>query len=191
MDAYEIAYLCGGAERVAVLAFATMRQEGRISISPGRHRVSVLVRQADDPIQEAVLEAVPDFGKVLGAALQAVGRSAAVAELPSSLRAAGLASRHGFGGLTREGRKVRKRLREEPGEHPIAVLGAAGIADERLRRIFETPDPPPGRALIPKDGGKPPGVPSSSSGSGGSGIGSAIYWPDGSGWDGGDHHHGQ
>ena len=33
LDAYEIAYLCGGAERVALAALVAMRQDGRITIS--------------------------------------------------------------------------------------------------------------------------------------------------------------
>ena len=40
-DVYEVAYLCGGAERVALAAVAIMQHDGRIKIS-GERRVAVL-----------------------------------------------------------------------------------------------------------------------------------------------------
>ena len=41
LDVYEIAYLCGGPERVALTAVAAMARDGRIKISRSRHRVQV------------------------------------------------------------------------------------------------------------------------------------------------------
>jgi uncharacterized protein (TIGR04222 family) len=39
LDVYEVAYLCGGQERVALAAVVAMQQDGRITISRTRHRV--------------------------------------------------------------------------------------------------------------------------------------------------------
>jgi hypothetical protein len=160
VGAYEIAYLCGGAERVAMVALIQLHGAERIKISTARHRVAVLLREAADPIEAAVLDAVPDVGKVRGRVVEEVARSAAVAELVTELRAGGLIARHrvpGRAGLTRRGRRLRKELQAAvPDGQRVAVLGIPGIEDARLRRIFETPDPPPGRTLVPKDPHKYP-----------------------------------
>lgn len=42
LDAYEIAYLCGGPARVALTAVAAMARDGRIRISRTRHWVQVV-----------------------------------------------------------------------------------------------------------------------------------------------------
>lgn len=68
LDVYETAYLCGGAQRVALTAVVAMQQDGRIKISSRRHRVQVVRRKASRPIENAVLDAVPDSGKVLSPA---------------------------------------------------------------------------------------------------------------------------
>jgi hypothetical protein len=156
LDLYEIAYLCGGPERVAMAALVALHEEGRIQISAGRHRVSVLDRQSDDPIQAATLDAVPDTGKVLGAVVQAITSSSEVLKLIEVLKSKKLAARHRLPGgspLTGQGRRRRQQLTtaEIPAEHRISILGAAGIEDPKLRRTFESPDPPAGRTLIPKD----------------------------------------
>ena len=70
LDVYEIAYLCGGVQRVALAAVAAMQQDGRIKISRTRHRVQVVHRRAGQPVERAVLEAVPGSGKALGPALR-------------------------------------------------------------------------------------------------------------------------
>jgi len=158
LDVYEIAYLCGGAERVALAAVVAMQQDGRIMISRTRHRVHVARRRASQPVERAVLDAVPDAGKVLGQLLHDVAHSAAVQELlVDGLRRAGLAGHYSLTGhrhLSAAGRKARTEL-EDPGvkvprERRVAVLGTSGIADAALRDIFETPDPPPGGKLVPK-----------------------------------------
>jgi uncharacterized protein (TIGR04222 family) len=59
---YEIAYLCGGVERVVMVALVALHRTGRIKISTARPRVTVVDRRSDDPIQRAVLDAVPDRG---------------------------------------------------------------------------------------------------------------------------------
>ena len=157
LDVYEIAYLCGGSERVALAAVAAMAQDGRIRISRTRHRVQVVHRRGGQPAERAVLDAVPDSGTVLGSLLADVARSAAVTELIEGLRGRGLVGRHSLAGhphLSAAGRQVRKEL-ESPGPElrgdlRVAVLGPAGIADAGLRDIVRSPDPPPGGKLVPK-----------------------------------------
>ena len=157
LDLYEIAYLCGGTERVALAAVVSMQQDGRITISRTRHRVHVAHRSASQPVERAVLDAVPDAGKVLGQLLHDVAQSAAVHELIDGLRQHGLVGHHSLTGhphLSAAGRKARTEL-EDPGAkvpraRRVAVLGTSGIADAELRDIFETPDPPPGGKLLPK-----------------------------------------
>jgi uncharacterized protein (TIGR04222 family) len=157
LNVYEIAYLCGGAERVALAAVAAMQQDGRIAISRTRHRVQVARRSASQPVERAVLDAVPDVGKVLGQLLHDVAHSAAVQELIDGLRQDGLVGHHSLAGhphLLAAGRKARKELENSdvtvPRERRVAVLGTSGIADAGLRDIYETPDPPPGGELLPK-----------------------------------------
>jgi hypothetical protein len=153
LDLYETAYVCGGAERVAVVVLVALQQDGRIQISPGRHRVSVLVRHAEDPIAAAALDAIPDAGKVLGAVLQDIAGSAAVTDLIETLKVKALAARHRIPGashLSGRGRRLRRQLMAQtPNEQRVAVLGTAQILDAKLRRVFETPDPPTGSSLMP------------------------------------------
>jgi len=157
LDAYEIAYLCGGPERVALTAVAAMARDGRIRISRTRHRVQVVHRRGSQPVERAVLDAVPDSGKVLGPLLADVAHSPAVAELIEGLRRGGLVGHHSLAGhphLSAAGRRVRKDLEDSStevrGARRVAVLGTAGIADAGLRGIFEAPDPPPGGKLVPR-----------------------------------------
>jgi hypothetical protein len=157
LDVYEIAFLCGGAERVALAAVVVMQQDGRITISRTRHRVQVARRRASQPVEHAVLDAVPNVGKVLGQVLHDVAHSAAVQELIDGLRRDGLVGQHSVAGhphLSAAGRKARAELEDSSGmvprERRVAVLGTSGITDAGLQDIFETPDPPPGGKLLPK-----------------------------------------
>jgi hypothetical protein len=157
LDVYEIAYLCGGPERVALAAVVAMQQDERIAISRTRHRVHVAHRRASQPVEHAVLDAIPDQGKVLGQLLHDVAQSAAVQELIDGLQRDGLVARYFLAGhphLSAAGRKARTELADPgaqmPPERRVAVLGTSGIADAGLRDIFETPDPPPGGKLLPK-----------------------------------------
>lgn len=157
LDAYEVAYLCGGPQRVALAAVATMAQDGRIKISRTRHRVQAVHRRAGRPIEQEVLAAVPAAGTVLGPLLEQVAHSAAMRELVDGLRRGGLIGRHALAGhphLSAAGRAARQELENSgagaSGARRVAVLGPAGIANAGLRDIFETPDPPPGSTLIPR-----------------------------------------
>jgi hypothetical protein len=157
LDVYEAAYLCGGAQRVALAAVVTMQQDGRLKISRTRHRVQVVRRRASQPVERAVLDAVPGSGRVLGSLLRDIAGSAAVEELIGGLRGGGLLGHHTLAGhphLSAAGRKARKELEDSAaqahGERRVAVLGSSGIADAALRDIFESPDPPPGGKLLPE-----------------------------------------
>ena len=136
LDVYEIAYLCGGPERVALAAVVAMQQDGRIRISPTRHRIQVVHRRASRPIETAVLDAVPASGTVLGPALRDIAKSGAVGQLIEELRGCGLIGQHavlghpqlsaagrpgaqGFGGFQRDHAPGRKRRRSTRG-YPAA-----------------------------------------------------------------------
>jgi hypothetical protein len=148
LDLYEVAYLCGGPERVALTALVTMRQDGRIKVSPARHRVQVIHDQASHPVERAVLEAAPWPGLGLGSVLNEVAGSAAVRLTGDELRRRGLLGKHAH--LSRAGRKLRDELHGElPEGLRIAVLGPAGVDDE-LRKALKEPDLPLGRNLVPK-----------------------------------------
>ena len=85
LDVYEIAYLCGGAERVALAAVVAMQQDRRIAISRTRHRVQAARRRASQPVECAVLDAVSGTGNVLGQLLHVkVSRERRVAVLGAS-----------------------------------------------------------------------------------------------------------
>ena len=103
-------------------------------------------RRARQPAEGAVLDAVPNSGKVLGPVLREVARSAAVQDLIEGLRRDGLVGHHSLTGdphLSAAGRQARKELEDSSakasGERRVAVLGTAGIADAGLRDMFETP----------------------------------------------------
>jgi hypothetical protein len=154
LDVYQVACLCGGPRRVAVAAVAAMTRDGRIKISRTRHRVQAVHRRAGQPVEHAVLDAVPASGKVLDPLLEEVAHSAAVQELIEGLRRGGPVGHHSLAGhphLSAAGRVARKELEdssaEAPGERRVAVLGTAGITSAGLRGIFETPDPPGGELV--------------------------------------------
>ena len=161
LDVYQVAYLCGGPQRVALAAVAAMAQDGRIKISRARHRVQVVHRRAGQPVERAVLDGVPAPGKVLGPLLEEVAHSAAVRELIEELRSGGLVGHHSLAGhphLSAAGHAARRELEDSgadvPGERRVAVLGTAGITNAGLRGIFETPDPLPGSELAGRRTGK-------------------------------------
>jgi hypothetical protein len=147
---YQIAYLCGGPERVAVLALVALWEDRQIKISPARHRVEEIRFAPRNPVEEAALEAVPDSrGQLLGSTIQAVAGSAAVQEIGQTLRTEQLLPSSRVSALWQWGRvwarrSLRRRMTADPpadGLLRVAALGTAGIADEKLRQIFETPDP--------------------------------------------------
>ncbi len=148
LELYEAAYLCGGPRRVALTAVVTMRQDGRIKISPARHRIQVIRGEASHPVERAVLDAAPWPGMGLGSVLDEVAGSAAVHSAADGLRRRGLLGRHAH--LTSAGRELRDELRDKvPEGLRVAVLGTNGV-DGELRKVLVAPDPPPGSTLVPK-----------------------------------------
>jgi hypothetical protein len=148
VNLYEVAYLCGGPRRVALTAVVIMCQDGRIKISPARHRIVVTCDEATHPVERAVLDAAPWPGMGLRFVLDEVADSAAVHSAGDELRRCGLLSKHSR--LTAAGRELRGELRGKVTEGlRIAVLGTSGV-DRELRKVLDAPDPPPGSTLIPK-----------------------------------------
>jgi hypothetical protein len=154
---YQIAYLCGGPERVAVVALVALWESRQIKISPARHRVEEIQFAPRNPVEKAALEAIPDStGQLLGSTIQAIADSAAVQKIGQALRAEQMLPDSRVSTLWQWGRiwarrSLRRRMTADPPpDSPlrVAALGTAGIADEKLRQIFETPDPP--RTKIPK-----------------------------------------
>jgi hypothetical protein len=151
LDVYSMAYLCGGPERVAMVVLAGLCADGRIKISSARHRVSVVRPAPRDAVETAVLDAIPNAGMVLGPAVQSIAGSPAVQEIGRTLTDRGLLPRSRLSALWQwgrvmRGRRVRRRLArrdDQDGLGRVAVRGTPGIADDTIRRIFETPDPPP------------------------------------------------
>jgi len=148
LDLYEAAYLCGGPERVALTAVVTMSRDGRIKISPARHRVQVASEQAGHPVERAVLDAAPWPGAGLRLVLDEVAGSAAVRATADQLRARDLLGKHSH--LTAAGRQLRGELEDGvPEGLQVAVLGLDAVDDE-LRKVLKEPDRPPGRTLVPE-----------------------------------------
>lgn len=143
---YEIAYLCGGPQRVSMVALVGLHEAGRIKISSDRHRVSAIRRSPDDEVQTAALDVVPKVGRVLGLTMLMVAASPAVDRVGERLRTKRLIPSSGLSATWQWGRKktardIRRRLANAPSADPlegVAVMGAAGIADEELRQVFET-----------------------------------------------------
>jgi hypothetical protein len=151
LDLYEVAYLCGGPERVALTAVVTMGRDGRIKISPARHRVQVARDQASHPVERAALDAAPWPGTGLRSVLDEVAGSAAVRSTGAQLRRRALLGKHSH--LTRAGRKLRDELEDEvPEGLRIAVLGPSEVGEE-LRKALKEPDLPLGRGLVPEQRG--------------------------------------
>lgn len=151
LDVYQIAYLCGGPEGPAIVALVALCEDHQIKISPARHRVEAIRRAPRDPIQTAALEAVPGYGRVLGPTIEIIACSAAIADIGRTLRAEGFLPGSRISAVWRWRRALaRRRIRHRlvngdalNGARRVAVLGAQGITDEKLRAIFETPDPAP------------------------------------------------
>ncbi|MES9539964.1 MULTISPECIES: TIGR04222 domain-containing membrane protein [unclassified Actinomadura] len=159
---YEIALLCGGPTRAAQCALLTLYEGRRVRVSRGTRRVTVVKREADDKIQAALLEEVPDTGFQLGYVLDAVAESDEMAAIAGGLVERGLL-RRGFRGKlrrTRKGRAARRRLRAHAesgapsglgalkGAAPdavtrLAALGTAAVEDAKLRQVMEMDNPKP------------------------------------------------
>jgi uncharacterized protein (TIGR04222 family) len=149
LNVYQIAYVCGGPARVALVAVVGLYDDGQIKIARARRRVTVLERDHDDPVRAVAVESIPDAGRTLGSVLSAIAESDAVAGIGRALRERGLLphSRPALWSSSRgrTTRSVRRRIvaglpAEADMPRRVAAMGAAGIGDPELRRLFETPD---------------------------------------------------
>jgi hypothetical protein len=144
LDAYEIAYLCGGPERVAIVILVALHEDGRIRISPDRHRVYAVQDSPHDEVETAALEVIPKVGRVLGLTVLMVAASPAVEQVGQELREKRLIPNSRLSALWQWGRvKTARDLRRglaqtSEGLARIATLGESAIADDTLREIFET-----------------------------------------------------
>jgi uncharacterized protein (TIGR04222 family) len=153
LDRYEVAHVCGGPRRVAIFVLVALYEDEQIKISSARHRIDAVRRAPRDAIETAALEVIPRAGKVLGPAVRAIANSATAAEIDRRLRDDRVLPASHVSVLWQwrrlpviRRRRLRRRLLDGPdvdGLTRVAVLGISGITDPRLRRIFQTPDPPP------------------------------------------------
>jgi uncharacterized protein (TIGR04222 family) len=150
LNVYQIAYVCGGPARVAMVALVGLYEDGQIKIARARRRVTVLERDHDDPVRVAAVASIPDTGRMLGSLMSAIAESGAVAEIERALRDRGLLPRSRLAlwpsSRGRNARSLRRRIvaglpAEADMPRRVATMGPAGIADPELRRLFETPDP--------------------------------------------------
>ena len=157
---YKIALLCGGPERVAQCALLALYERRRVRVSKATRRVTVVEHIADDAVQAALLDEVPDSGFPLGRVLSAVADSPVVASVAGALAAGGLV-RRGVRGrirLTLKGRAARRGLRATAGSSAstglaalkrdaasstvtaFAALGPTAVQDAKFRHALEGED---------------------------------------------------
>jgi uncharacterized protein (TIGR04222 family) len=152
LNVYQIAYVCGGPARVAMVALVGLYEDGQIAIARARRRVTVVHRDQRDPVRVAAVAAIPDAGRTLGSALSALAASDAVAEVGRALHDRGLLRGSRLTALwplarTRVTRNLRRRivagLPAEPDDpRRVATMGSAGIGDPAVRESFEAAGQP-------------------------------------------------
>ena len=145
LSLHELSYLCGGPSRAVLTALVALYQADHLDLTLGAtgSRVIKLVEPpADlDPLEQAVLDAIPAGGVELGSLLTTVARSRAVRQTRDLLVRRGFAGRWPLPGLTQAGRRVRREVRTTPPEglRRVAAIGSEAIGDSWLRRIFSSP----------------------------------------------------
>lgn len=142
--AYDSAYIVGGPQRVAMVAFVALLQDEQVKLSHALHRVRVVRQAPRDDVEAAMLEAIPSAGRLLGSLLAVAAASDAVAQIGAVLHEQRVLARAPWKlGTKIRAYGMRRRLRSSPrdGLNRVAVLGSAGIADAALRKALETPDP--------------------------------------------------
>ncbi|MFD0536124.1 TIGR04222 domain-containing membrane protein [Actinomadura luteofluorescens] len=114
---YETALLCGGPTRAARVALLALYEKRRVRVSRGTRRVTVVEREAEDAVQAALLDEVPDTGFQLGYVLDAVAESDEVAAVAGGLVERGLLRRgfRGGSGLRARGRRPGAGSARTPG----------------------------------------------------------------------------
>jgi hypothetical protein len=151
LNVYQIAYVCGGPVRVAMVALVGLYEDGQIAIARARRRVTVVDRDQQDPVRAVAVASIPDAGRTLGSVLSEVSASDAVAEVGRVLRDRGLLPGSRLTALwpssrMRATRSLRRRIvaglpAESDDPRRVATMGSAGIGDPALRQIFEAADP--------------------------------------------------
>ncbi|WP_405062686.1 hypothetical protein OG474_13925 [Kribbella sp. NBC_01505] len=138
---YETAWVLGGAERVALTVFIAMAAAGQLEVGFKRQRV----KEGEAPlmsaegtaalrIETAALELLPESGLPIDEFITRLAGRPAIKTLDEGVSRPRVLSR--FSPLHRE-----LRAENPTGVRRVAVLGVAGIEDERLREIFEHPLP--------------------------------------------------
>ncbi|WP_405615410.1 TIGR04222 domain-containing membrane protein [Streptomyces sp. NBC_01511] len=153
LEAYELACLAGGPQRVLEAALFALRDRGAITVVGPRVRAvendaGLAEHPVEHPVERAVLANCPR-GRSLAAVANAVRGGPEVAEIERGLVALGLLTRPRHR-LTRAGRSRLEAARKE-GAFPAYILdGPAAHRDRRLRRIVADTAIPAGlgRSLI-------------------------------------------
>ncbi|MFD5895059.1 MULTISPECIES: TIGR04222 domain-containing membrane protein [unclassified Streptomyces] len=153
LDAYEVAYLAGGPQRVLETALFALRDRGAVTVVGPRVRA---VEDADGPdehpaehpVERAVLASCPR-GRSLAVVAKAVRGGPEVAEIERGLVSLGLLTRARHR-LTPAGRSQLKAAREAATLPAYVLDGPAAHRDRRLRRIVAGTAIPAGlgRSLI-------------------------------------------
>lgn len=137
LSTYEGAWLAGGAERAALVAFVALAADGRLDIADKRQRVKVARAESTYPVEAAALALIPESGLGVAEFLGRLAATKAVADLDAAVRAKGqLRFLRWFSSTYRD-----LAARPGTGLRRVAVLGTAGIEDAQLREIVEHPLP--------------------------------------------------
>ncbi|MEU6806137.1 TIGR04222 domain-containing membrane protein [Streptomyces neyagawaensis] len=149
LDLYEVAYLAGGAHRVADSAVVTLAERGLLTVRGSRVRAVDGEQRPAHPVEDALLASCRRSRRVV-AVHSALQRSPEVEEIGRRLAAQGLVT----GSRRRSTRAGRRRLRaaQENGSLPAYVFeGPAVLPRGPVRRGMAGVQPIPsglGRALI-------------------------------------------
>ncbi|MEU2434488.1 TIGR04222 domain-containing membrane protein [Streptomyces sp. NPDC007861] len=148
LDVYDVAFLAGGALRVADSAVIELSERGLATVRVSRVR-AVGEERPRHPVERAVIALCPRSTS-LASVRAAVQRCPEVEEIGRRLAAGGLVTGP-RPRLTRAGRR-RLRAAERDGSLPAYVVaGPAALPDGPVRRVVVGADPIPsglGRALI-------------------------------------------
>ncbi|MFI6084517.1 TIGR04222 domain-containing membrane protein [Streptomyces sp. NPDC051217] len=149
IEAYEVAYLAGGPQRVLEATLFALRDRGAVTVVGPRVRaVEEDDRLAGHPVERAVLANCPR-GRSLKVVANAVRGGPEVAEIKRELVALGLITR-GRHRLTPAGRRQLAEAKKAATLPPYIFDGPTGHPDRRLRRLVAGTSLPSGlgRTLI-------------------------------------------
>jgi uncharacterized protein (TIGR04222 family) len=133
----EIAWLVGGARRVALVTFVSLATDGRLEVAYRRQRVTVARKDAADRVSAVALALVPESGLRVDEFIDQVAATKPVTDLNAAVLA------KGHPRLLRWLSPAFRALVQQPGTglRRVAILGVPGVEDERLRDILEHPRP--------------------------------------------------